>query len=1321
MADTERSTNCRLASGFAHSVAIAGVDGVNNVYVWGKGEPSLGAKAGALGRNCEKETKNPTRAGTFLVPCVSVHAANRYSVLLHENGSLTMFGAPPALDYQESYYLYEDLNSSATYWGARVPRNTANTQVKATIVACGAQHILLADDRGRVFSWGAGVNGSLGHGNLSDIQIPKPILALQNIVIISLAAGSRHSLCCSKDGSMYSWGNGENGKLGLKDAAGRSIPTLVDIDAQIRTVACGESHSACTSASGELFVWGSSAFGRLGLGFESGELASPTRVETFAATNENVVQVSLGMLHSACITQESKSKRQKLYVWGSGSNGKLGPVSIAGSNAVVPTECFPGYAGFEEVRCGVSHTLVMLSSGEIMSMGPENASWLGKRKKDVGATSIKDFLIEAFESTSTTFATPQKGRNSSNQEMPDSTYLIDFDDMDKPSLGIEQIAVGEKALDEFTTKGIVPVRSDGRIAVEVVQYILLSRKWNGSDGVSEQALLAARKALHDKRYRLKTEYQILEDARRIEEEARGENKQIIRTYFFRQNLEERAKSLTSGFYKSARDNHRDPGGVFSVREYFSMRLRKVSFRDLASTITRPGWSFFSRRQGRRAEMNRDEDPFFAPHDFEAAGIIFSHLLANPDRLLMIWSSLRSSGQKREEELLDLFMGLCRDLFDIEEPTPRTVFSHLVKHIGLAVLQQQTGAAGLSIPDASTGGTVGSNPVDVTSATIYKDGVVPRLVRTVYLRSREVRRHLMLRVQPLLDSLASFDADLDLDPFTLSLSLETAKATKESSNTGGIVYLNPPEDQLPLDLREANLKRLSIYETRPDIRRALEPRLAFAETLVETTCSTLLNIASSLPTGLGDVLAEYHQSLVWCFYPRETKEKCTLSVMRALFHLTIVPILTNPESFDAILPRTPVGDFGFNRTQACALLDRCFVESKHTFDQPWYGHLAQLAKQFRARLMGEQNILLMLSPPVVVSSPGLASSDPVREADIRESEHLEGIIRERLRTDPLVIFPTRRTLEFLRHRLVPYLGELPAPDESGLDVIVSRNDSGLTSALHHFQDQELPSSRRKASRSSSRLSLLAAGRSLSSGLFRRSSSSRNNLLREALQHEEEKRVNYWDFEDDWGFTLPLYIQTEELEDYLQRRDGERQARTGANEVIMRSTEFLLASTIPDNVSLYELLSKQMPDLRSELTRYAFLGEHKEMDEEMEKVFARNILEKILLYHSERVIEQVSLSYQMHVLDTLLLDVKMGVGRFNDRLNVLQQYRAILTDNNTFTQNRKGVELFATQAGIELTPPVRMASPSEKQRTKSTSFGVFNSCTRKPSKGFSADNE
>lgn len=67
---------------------------------------------------------------------------------------------------------------------------------------------------GQVWSWGDGDYGKLGRGGSDGCKTPKLIEKLQDLDIVKVRCGSQFSVAITKDGQVYSWGKGDNQRLG---------------------------------------------------------------------------------------------------------------------------------------------------------------------------------------------------------------------------------------------------------------------------------------------------------------------------------------------------------------------------------------------------------------------------------------------------------------------------------------------------------------------------------------------------------------------------------------------------------------------------------------------------------------------------------------------------------------------------------------------------------------------------------------------------------------------------------------------------------------------------------------------------------------------------------------------------------------------------------------------------------------------------------------------------------------------------------------------------------------------------------------------------
>ncbi len=90
-------------------------------------------------------------------------------------------------------------------------------------VNSGGKHCLALSVDGEVFSWGEGDDGKLGHGTRSPCDRPRVIEALRGKEVADVAAGGAHSACVLASGDLYTWGKGRYGRLGHGDSEDQVI------------------------------------------------------------------------------------------------------------------------------------------------------------------------------------------------------------------------------------------------------------------------------------------------------------------------------------------------------------------------------------------------------------------------------------------------------------------------------------------------------------------------------------------------------------------------------------------------------------------------------------------------------------------------------------------------------------------------------------------------------------------------------------------------------------------------------------------------------------------------------------------------------------------------------------------------------------------------------------------------------------------------------------------------------------------------------------------------------------------------------------------
>jgi alpha-tubulin suppressor-like RCC1 family protein len=203
-----------IATGATHSMALSFE---NRTFSWGNGE------GGRLGHGTERSEAIPKEIES-LVPIQpkAIFSGGVHSACISIKNHLYTWG-----------------KGSYGRLGLGFTNNALNPElveelcsVKVNDVVCGAYHTFAICSDKNVYAWGGCNFGKLGFRgkNSGNLILPTPIPSLTNKKIIEICAGAYHTLCINSKGSLYAWGNGSHGKLGIEVHGCKDVPTLVDQD-----------------------------------------------------------------------------------------------------------------------------------------------------------------------------------------------------------------------------------------------------------------------------------------------------------------------------------------------------------------------------------------------------------------------------------------------------------------------------------------------------------------------------------------------------------------------------------------------------------------------------------------------------------------------------------------------------------------------------------------------------------------------------------------------------------------------------------------------------------------------------------------------------------------------------------------------------------------------------------------------------------------------------------------------------------------------------------------------------------------------------------
>ena len=198
-------------------------------------------------------------------------------------------------------------------------------------VSSGDEHSLGLRTNGTTWSWGQANNGRLGN-NTATGNVSSPVSVVGGFTDwCNISAGLNFSLAIRTNGTIWGSGLQTEGQLGDGTAANKSSPvSVVGGFTDWCQVSAGNNHSAAVRTNGTLWAWGCNGAGRLGNN-NTANVSSPVSV---VGGLTNWCGVSAGGGHTLGLNTSGV-----LWAWGNGSYGRLGyncnttqssPVSVVG-------------------------------------------------------------------------------------------------------------------------------------------------------------------------------------------------------------------------------------------------------------------------------------------------------------------------------------------------------------------------------------------------------------------------------------------------------------------------------------------------------------------------------------------------------------------------------------------------------------------------------------------------------------------------------------------------------------------------------------------------------------------------------------------------------------------------------------------------------------------------------------------------------------------------------------------------------------------------------------------------------------------------------
>ncbi|KAE9592331.1 hypothetical protein Lal_00028310 [Lupinus albus] len=304
----------QIGSGVHH---IALVTRQGEVFTWGE------ESGGRLGHGSDKDFGQPHLVESLAMTSMSfVSCGEFHTCAVSTSGDLYTWG-----DGTHNVGLLGH-GTNVSHW---IPKRVSGLLEGLQVVSlsCGSWHSALTTSNGKLFTFGDGRFGVLGHGDRESVSYPKEVQLSSGQKAIKVACGVWHTAAIIEvtdpSGSnalsrkqLFTWGDGDQYRLGHVSKETYLQPTCVSTlsEYDFQQVACGNTMTVALTVSGHVFIMGINAYGQLGNPLSDGKVPILVRDKL---VGECVEEISCGAHHVAVLTS-----RSELYTWGGGANGRLG-------------------------------------------------------------------------------------------------------------------------------------------------------------------------------------------------------------------------------------------------------------------------------------------------------------------------------------------------------------------------------------------------------------------------------------------------------------------------------------------------------------------------------------------------------------------------------------------------------------------------------------------------------------------------------------------------------------------------------------------------------------------------------------------------------------------------------------------------------------------------------------------------------------------------------------------------------------------------------------------------------------------------------------
>jgi alpha-tubulin suppressor-like RCC1 family protein len=237
-------------------------------------------------------------------------------------------------------------------------------------IACGAHRLAVKSD-GSLWAWGINLHGEMGIGTNDTASHPVPVRVGTDNDWVTVAAGWYNSVGIKADGSLWAWGDNDDGVVTGAQFVSTNRPTRLGNENDWVSVSCGfkpkgisqvRGYAVALKTNGTLWACGWNSSGQLGIGSQE-----HTNSFTQVGVDADWVAASCGTFHTVAVKTDGT-------LWGWGNASRLGITNV--SIVTQPAQLGPDN-DWIAVACGSLHTIVQKRDGTLWAWGTNDSGELG--------------------------------------------------------------------------------------------------------------------------------------------------------------------------------------------------------------------------------------------------------------------------------------------------------------------------------------------------------------------------------------------------------------------------------------------------------------------------------------------------------------------------------------------------------------------------------------------------------------------------------------------------------------------------------------------------------------------------------------------------------------------------------------------------------------------------------------------------------------------------------------------------------------------------------------------------------------------------------